>query len=62
MSDERPPLVLRMHALADDGHVDAEKLRRAADAIEDAEGMKALVGAWARARKVVAAATGEPLL
>lgn len=61
-----PSLPERMRALADTGHERAAELRQKADEFEAAadysKGAKALLGAWARARRLWCDCTGEPLI
>lgn len=58
-----PSLIDKMRALAKEEHPMADELREKADAlakaIEDGDA-KRTVGAWARARRVYADATGKP--
>ncbi|HEY0820987.1 MAG TPA: hypothetical protein VGD46_19530 [Rhizobacter sp.] len=65
-------LAKKMHALADKGHAEADALRAKAEAFDASfhkhmsEGSqdtaKAMAGAWARARQLWCALTGEPLI
>lgn len=61
-----PALWERMRALADSGHARADELRQKADELEAvadySKGPKALLGAWARARRLWCDCTGEPLV
>lgn len=67
---KNPSLRDRMHALADEGHPDADNLRKLGDefdaatkALRDGTGTpQSMLGAWARARKAWCAASGEPLV
>lgn len=65
-----PTLAEKMRALAGTGHPRAEELRNAADRLDNAtgglmggpDGVKRLLGNWARARKLWCEITGEPLI
>lgn len=66
------PLAARMRALADAGHPRAAELReratdldqavKAASASAASPEVRALLGAWARARRLWCETTGEPLV
>lgn len=66
MQKTGPSLTDKMRSLADQGHERAADLRRLADemdAVSDySKGPKALLGAWARARRLWCDCTGEPLV
>ena len=59
-------LVEKMRSLASSGHEKSNDLRKLADeldAVSDySKGPKALLGAWARARRLWCECTGEPLV
>lgn len=63
------PLFEKMEALADRGHPRGDELRERAKALRAAAkgfanggGVKPMLGAWARARRVWCECTGEPLI
>lgn len=64
------PLAARMRALADAGHPRAAELRERATDLDQAvkaasaasPEVRALLGAWARARRLWCETTGEPLV
>lgn len=66
------PLAPKMRALADSGHARAAELRELANKLEAARDgayaepqtvtVGAMLGAWARARKLWCEVTGEPLV
>lgn len=65
------PLGIKMRALAREGHPRAEELRSRANAFDEAcsseamaqpDGLKKMMGAWARARRLWCEVSGEPLV
>lgn len=72
-TSERSDLSIKMHALADSGHERADELREKANAFDaktaahysDSGGSdtaRAMLGAWARARRCWSECSGEPLV
>jgi hypothetical protein len=63
---DQPSLAEKMRQLAASGHERAADLKKLADefdAVSDySKGPKALLGAWARARRLWCECTGEPLV